>query len=232
MTTRLGPRKSLPLCFRPISQHPGARLESQTPVPEFEYPPQAQPHSFLTPQTQKVRQPTVEEVAVPCFRAKTTNMSRAWVSPSILEPKSPILAISSPFVLLSQTPPLIEIPISQTPCKSNEATSPPTTPRRRYTPQVTDFALPRHRRYRLSLQWKPQPWDEEDPKMRLQEIFPISSRARGNPRSSPWPRYAGASRRRKLIYSLEELAEHPRRGGRYTDGIVDTINTERAEEIL
>ncbi|KAF8420351.1 hypothetical protein EV426DRAFT_576305 [Tirmania nivea] len=231
MTSRPEPRKSLPFCFRRTSKQPGVRLPAGSRARFLKYPRQAQPHLFLTPQMQKVRQPTVEEVAVPRFRVKTTgDMSRVWASPSIFDPKSPVPTTSIPSALLSaqrQTPPAIESPISQTPNRAKCATGLPTTPPRRYTPQVTDFALPRHRRYRLSLQWKPQRWDEENPETTgspLQDIFPITSR--GSTWSSWYPR-ASLPPRRKLIYSLEELPEHPRQGKRDTDVIVGPMNTER-----
>ncbi|RPB20102.1 hypothetical protein L211DRAFT_572640 [Terfezia boudieri ATCC MYA-4762] len=197
---------SLPFCFRRTPEYRGTGPE---------YPPQVQPHHPLTPQKQKVRQPTVEEGAVPRCRTKTTgDIPPVWASPSVFD---------SPFTSQQQTTPQIKI---QTPAKTKWASSPPTTPPRRYTPQVTDFALPRHRRYRLSLQWKPLLWDEEDPKAKgspLQEIFPISYRDPDNTLSSQCPRNAGAPLRRKLIYSFEE---HPRRRRRYTDGMVDRTKTE------
>jgi len=192
MTISHGLRKSLPFCFR-----------RRAPGPEC--PPQAQPYPFLTPQTQKVRQPTVEEGAIPRCRAKTTgDMSRVWASPNISE--SPVPTTGGQM----QTPPPIDIPASKTPDKSRWTTSPPTTPPRRYTPQVTDFALPRHRRYRLSLQWEPRQWDEEDPKESgspLQESFSTDSRS--CVQSNQCSRLPSVVPHRKLIYSLEDLAEHP-----------------------
>ena len=219
-------RTTLPFCVLP------------SPKPDPECPPQPQEPPPFTPQMQKVRLPTVEEVAVPRSRVKTTgDIPRAWVSRSNFD-RNPVPATNSLSELFSspqQTPPLIETPILKIPNKSKWVASPPTTPPRRYTPQVTDFALPRHRRYRLSIQWKPRPWDVEDPKARgspLQEFPPISSR--DSTWSSPCPHEASVPRRRKLRYSLEELAEHsrPRIRRRYTDGIVGLTKTERAEEIL
>ncbi|KAF8456017.1 hypothetical protein BGX38DRAFT_1165757 [Terfezia claveryi] len=148
------PIESLPFSFRRTPEYQ---------APGLEYPPQAQPRTPLTPQKQKVRQPTVEEVAVPRCRTKTTgDIPRVWASPSKFD--SPCASLSSQ----QQTTPLIKI---QTPAKTKWATSPPSTPPRRYTPQVTDFALPRHRRYRLSLQWKPRIWDEEDLKPRRRRRY-------------------------------------------------------------
>ena len=203
---------TLPFCFRP-TPHDSEPTEAQPPP--------------LTPQRQMVRPPTVEEVAIPRSRVKTTgDVPRAWVFPSNSSPKPLVPATSSPSVLLSnqqQTPPLVETLISKTPHQLNWVTSPPTTPPRRYTPKVTDFALPRHRRYRLSIQWKPRPWDVDDLKARGSPLQPtFSGRSRDNAWSSPCPRQASVPPQRKLRYSLEGLAEHPQRPirRRYTDGIV------------
>ena len=53
-----------------------------------------------------------------------------------------------------------------TPTPKTTAPAPPfcpTTPTRRYVPKVTDFALPRFRRYRQSLEWRPvEHWDQFD----------------------------------------------------------------------
>ena len=54
----------------------------------------------------------------------------------------------------------------RTPAPKTTAPAPPlcpTTPTRRYVPKVTDFALPRFRRYRQSLEWRPvERWDQFD----------------------------------------------------------------------
>ena len=228
--------KSLPFCFRQSSQTPGAGLPVEPRAPGPESPPQAQPYHPFTPQMQKVRQPTVEEVAVRRSRLKTTgDIPSMWQDPSSPSPTAPVSTPSSPFTSASteqQLPPTISNATPQTPQRTRRATSPPTTPPRRYTPQVTDFALPRNRRYRLSLKWKPRPTEEEDPKARgspVQTGFPTSPRV--STWLSPGPGHPTLPARRKLIYSLDDLPEHPRQGRRYTDGIVGN-KTESTGELV